>query len=218
MRLRKIPAAAAYLAHSEAVIVLDELQAGVLRHEPGQEVVLEIGCGKGDFIIAQAQANPKRQHYALEKYDSVLLKAVQKAEELSLPNLTFILGDAIDLAKLFGPQTLAKIYLNFSDPWPKARHAKRRLTYRTKLALYAELLAAWGHIELKTDNTGFFHASIEELTHACWDIQDRCEDLYGTSEFAPIKAYKTEYEKKFLKRGLPIHYLSARTTTTRHDV
>jgi len=209
MRLRKIPAAAAYLAGSDAVIILDDEKLKVLRHESESEVVLEIGCGKGDFIISQALAHPNRKHYALEKYDSVLLKAVQKAEQLELPNLTFILGDAADLANLFTPGALAKIYLNFSDPWPKARHAKRRLTYRTKLALYADLLAVQGCIELKTDNTGLFQSSIEELAHAGWDLLDHCENLYETTDFASIKAYKTEYEKKFLKKGIPIHYLSA---------
>jgi len=207
MRLRKIPAARSYLENAANVMILDAETSMLLEHNKTQQVELEIGCGKGDFIIARAQANKDVQYYALEKYDSVLYKAVQKAEGLELDNLTFILGDAVDLAQLFQPQSIATIYLNFSDPWPKIRHAKRRLTHTTKLALYRDLLAPTGVLEMKTDNADLFAFSLEMLADVQWALEDKSNDLYGADMFTDVKAYQTEYEKKFIKRGQPIHYL-----------
>jgi len=209
MRLRKIPQALTYLKQMDQVLILDSTKRQEVRHERGQTVALEIGCGKGDFSIGRAQAHPETHYYALEKYDSVLFKAVQKANALKLNNLTFILGDAADVGQLFEPQSVDKIYLNFSDPWPKARHAKRRLTYVEKLAIYDDLLLPTGKIELKTDNQGFFASSIDQLVQSKWHIEQLCANLYETNEFAEIKAFQTEYEKKFIGRGEPIYYLRA---------
>jgi len=209
MRLRKIPQAFAYLEEANHVL-LDSTIDKKLQHTPTQQIALEIGCGKGDFIIAQAQAHPNVQYYALEKYDSVLFKAAQKADVLNLANLTFILGDAANLNAIFESNIFDKIYLNFSDPWPKLRHAKRRLTHESKLRLYKELLQVEGVIELKTDNEGFFNSSLDELKQADWRIDALCVDLYNTTDFSEIKAYQTEYEKKFIARGKPIYYVCAR--------
>ena len=209
MRLKKIPYAKEYLTKDETVIHLHD-QTPKLVLSPNMHMELEIGCGKGDFIISKTLANPNKNYYAIEKFDSVLIRAVEKKAEKQLKNLTFILGDAKDLTLLFPKNSLETIYLNFSDPWPKKRHEKRRLTFRDKLAKYQALLTQTGVIEMKTDNQDLFAYSLTSFIDNGWEIIEQTTDLYNENSYAEIKMYQTEYEKRFIKKALPICYCKVR--------
>jgi len=209
MRLRKIPNARTYLKQATNVLELTENTEQLVSLCEQADVELEIGCGKGDFIIKRAMEHPQKQYFALEKYDSVLLKAVQKVEADIPSNLTFILGDAEHLLQMFPPACLTKIYLNFSDPWPKKKHGKRRLTYRTKLKIYETLLKETGCLEMKTDNQLLFESTLQELSLEHWYIHEVSLDLYHTEKYEQIKRFQTEYEKKFIQKNQRIYYLQA---------
>ena len=210
MRLKKVPHAEAFLAASGRVIYLEEdkLVADPVQASE-QRIELEIGCGKGDFILGRAAANPETTYYAIEKFDSVLFRAVEKVEPGTLPNMQFILGDAEHLEQMFVQHSLDRIFLNFSDPWPKTRHAKRRLTYRTKLEIYANLLKESGVLELKTDNQSLFESTLLELSHEKWTLDEVSINLYENEKLAHKTKFQTEYEKKFVAKGMPIYYLKA---------
>ena len=172
------------------------------------EVRLEIGCGKGGFACGMAAAHPEWSFIAMEKVSDVLVLAAERAmrEAESRPdNLRFINGDARDLAAYFAEGSLDGIYLNFSDPWPKAGHAKRRLTHRAFLALYISLLRDGGAICLKTDNVGLFDFTLEELTALGLAPEFVTRDLHASEEAAGN--VMTEYEKNFSEQGMPIHAL-----------
>lgn len=208
MRLRKIPAAKQYLADASHVLTLTA-ESQLLTLNEKRDTELEIGCGKGDFIIKRATLNPKNDYYALEKYDSVLLKAVKKQEQTEMENLTFVLGDAEHLLTMFPSRSLTKLYLNFSDPWPKKKHAKRRLTYSKKLQMYEQLLKPTGVLEMKTDNQSLFESTLRELSYEHWHIDEISLDLYQDEHFKETKAFQTEYEKKFIAKQKRIYYLQA---------
>ena len=124
---------------------------------------IEIGMGKGQFIMGLASNNPDINYIGIEKYSSVLVRALDKRENLETDNLMFLRMDAEDIAEYFAPEEVSRIYLNFSDPWPKDRHAKRRLTSSQFLARYDKILAKDGHIQFKTDNRPLFDFSLEEI-------------------------------------------------------
>lgn len=167
-------------------------------------ICLEIGMGKGDFIIDMARKNPDINFVGLEKYESVLCRAVLKMDELELPNLRVIAGDALALNDIFD-QEIDTIYLNFSDPWPKKRHAKRRLTSPVFLKIYDSIFKGKATIKQKTDNIDLFAYSVCSLSQYGYTIMDMSLDLANT----PLENSETEYEKKFKKQGLRINYLEA---------
>lgn len=172
------------------------------------EVYLEIGCGKGDFAVGMAALHPDVSFIAMEKVSDVLVLAAEKAGRAadSRPdNLRFIRGDARDLAAWFAPSSLSGIYLNFSDPWPKAGHAKRRLTHRAFLATYIELVKPGGILALKTDNAGLFDFTLEELAALGLEPFFGTRDLHASSEAEGN--VMTEYERNFSSQGMPIHAL-----------
>ena len=172
------------------------------------DVYLEIGCGKGDFAVGMAAAHPDVSFIAMEKVSDVLVLAAEKAgraADTRPDNLRFIRGDARDLAAWFAPSSLAGIYLNFSDPWPKAGHAKRRLTHRAFLASYVALLRDGGKICLKTDNEGLFAFTLEELAEMGMTPEFKTDDLHASSEAEGN--VMTEYERNFSEQGMPIHAL-----------
>ncbi len=174
---------------------------------PG-DVRLEIGCGKGGFACGMAAAHPEANFFAMEKVSDVLVLAAERAmrEADARPdNLRFINGDARDLAAYFAEGTLDVIYLNFSDPWPKAGHAKRRLTHRAFLASYISLLRDGGAICLKTDNVGLFDFTLEELSALGLAPEFVTRDLHASEEAEGN--VMTEYEKSFSEQGMPIHAL-----------
>lgn len=207
MRLKKIPNATEFLKESNIVTFLSkESEQIAVQHE---EIELEIGCGKGDFIISRAKKNPETQYYAIEKFDSVLMRAVEKQMEQLVENVHFISGDAEDLGVLFPKKSIDRIFLNFSDPWPKSRHVKRRLTYSAKLELYRELLKEGAPLELKTDNRNLFEFSLMELSQNSWVLDEVSIDVHQQVTYEEPVLHLTEYEKKFMEKGNPIYYLRA---------
>lgn len=164
---------------------------------------IEIGMGKGKFIHTMAREHPEINYVGIEKYSSVLLRAIQKMEREELPNLKFLRMDAEDIVKVFGAGEVERIYLNFSDPWPKDRHAKRRLPSRQFLARYEVILKEEGCLEFKTDNRELFDFAVEELEPAGWKAQAITYDLH--SDAALVRGnVMTEYEEKFSAMGNPI--------------
>jgi len=166
---------------------------------------IEIGMGKGRFLMRQAMLNPDINYIGIEMYSSVLVRAVQKAEEtaaagMDTGNFRFIRMDANGLAAVFAPGEIKKIYLNFSDPWPKERHAKRRLTSSGFLKLYWSLLPEGAAVEFKTDNTELFDFSLEEIKESDWTLTAHTYDLYSDPEMLEGNV-RTEYEEKFTAKG-----------------
>lgn len=167
---------------------------------------IEIGCGKGDFAIGMAKAYPDINFIAIEKFESVLIRASEKALECDLPNLRLVHYDAILLPEIFDDKEIDNIYLNFSDPWPKTRHSKRRLTSPLFLDVYTRILNDKGAIMQKTDNIILFEYSLESLSQNGWYLSDISLDLHKEEERFNVM---TEYERKKCKLG-PIYRLEAR--------
>ena len=170
-------------------------------------VELEIGCGKGNFICESAVARPDQLFLAVELSTDALIPALERAKREEIPNVRFLNINAVRLPEFLPERSVRVIYLNFSDPWPKARHGKRRLTYRTFLSLYRQLLTEDGKLCFKTDNRGLFDFSITEMTECGWRIENLTYDLHN-SPFNE-KNVQTEYEKLFSGKGMPIHRLEA---------
>jgi tRNA (guanine-N7-)-methyltransferase len=166
---------------------------------------LEIGMGKGNFIIDMALKNPNINFIGLERYESVLVRALEKLEDKEIPNLKFICMDAIKIDEVFDHE-IECIYLNFSDPWPKKRHAKRRLTSNVFLPIYDKVFKGDCLIIQKTDNVGLFESSIVSLSNYGYVIEDISLDLASTDKENSL----TEYEAKFMSQGIKINYLVAR--------
>ncbi len=168
---------------------------------------LEIGTGKGKFITTLAQQNPDINYIGIEKFSSVLVRALEKQQENPLPNLIFLREDANRITEFFGKEEVSRIYLNFSDPWSKDRHAKRRLTSIEYLKRYNEILKADGDIQFKTDNLPLFTFSLEQIEGAGWKVVDKTFDLKH-SKIAEGNVM-TEYEERFSAKGNPICKLIA---------
>lgn len=173
-------------------------------HREG-EIHLEVGCGKGGFACGMAAQHPAVNFYAMERVNDVLMLAAERAEREKNDrpdNLRFILGGASELADYFAPGSLSCIYLNFSDPWPKKGYAKRRLTHRNFLRLYFTLLCEGGELRLKTDNTGLFDFTLQELEALGLSAYFVARDFHNTKEAQGN--VMTEYETNFSSQGIPI--------------
>lgn len=168
---------------------------------------IEIGMGKGKFIFEMAKNHPEINYIGVEKYSSVLVRALDKRDALETDNLLFLRMDAVHITNFFAPEEVSKIYLNFSDPWPKDRHAKRRLTSIEHLRLYEQILKTGGYLQLKTDNRPLFDFSLEQLDEADWTKEEVDYNLHGNGP-APNNVM-TEYEEKFYHLGTPICRLLA---------
>ena len=164
---------------------------------------IEVGMGKGKFIMELAAKHPDINYIGIEKYSSVLIRALEKREQLEQDNLLFIRMEAEYLPDVFAPGEVQRIYLNFSDPWPKDRHAKRRLTSRQFLNRYDQFLAPEGQVIFKTDNRDLFEFSLEEVKEAGWNLENHTFDLHN-SPYVEGNVM-TEYEEKFVAEGKPIH-------------
>ncbi len=164
---------------------------------------IEIGCGKGDFIVGTAAKEPDVNFLAVEKVSDVLVIAAEKVRESGLGNVRVCCVDAKELSEIFPKGSIDRIYLNFSDPWPKARHEKRRLTYRTFLEIYKQILREDGAIYFKTDNRGLFDFSLEEFKNFGMRMEKLTFDLHK-SEYMEGNVM-TEYEKRFSSMGVPIN-------------
>ncbi len=167
---------------------------------------VEIGMGKGKFIYELASNNPKINYIGIEKFDSAIVKALEKVIETPLANLYLLRTDANILTELFPQNSIDRIYLNFSDPWPKERHAKRRLTHKDFLKRYQEVLKPKKEIHLKTDNLAFFRYSVESILDFPMDINFLTYDLHKQEDISNIM---TEFEEKFSKKGIKINKLVA---------
>ncbi len=172
-----------------------------------QPLQLELGSGMGGFVLGKAQQEPLVNFIGLEKREEALVKTCKVSGNLGLNNLRLLLEDVGDLTEIFAPNEVEKIYLNFSDPWPKHKHEKRRLTHKNFLALYAEVLTEKGEIHLKTDNHDLFQYSLKSFTEAGWSLANISWDY--PLEGAPLDV-PTEYEKKFRAKGQIIFRLEAR--------
>lgn len=205
MRLRNITGSRETIGESSFVVHEPQTRKGKWQGVFGNSnpVQIEIGMGKGKFLHTMAKLHPDINYVGIEKYSSVLLRAVQKMEEEPLPNLKFIRMDAEDITEMFAKGEVDKIYLNFSDPWPKDRHAKRRLPSRQFLARYDEILKAGGRLEFKTDNRDLFDFAVEELPEAGWKAEVITYDLHHEAELMEGNVM-TEYEEKFSSMGNPI--------------
>lgn len=207
MRLRNISGSREIIGESGFVIREPEKQKGSWRNVFGndQPIHIEIGMGKGRFIMDMAKDHPDINYIGIEKYSSVLLRAIQKMEqEEALPNIRFVRMDAETITEVFGEKEVERIYLNFSDPWPKDRHAKRRLPSKEFLARYDKILTKEGHLEFKTDNKDLFLFALEELENAGWRAEKVTYDLHRDEEMMRGNIM-TEYEDKFSSLGNPIY-------------
>lgn len=166
---------------------------------------IEIGCGKGQFMMGLAKHFPDINFIAIEKYDSVLVRCLEKVSQDDIPNLKLVLLDALMLKEVFDKGEVEEIYLNFSDPLPKTRHAKKRLTSYIYLDIYRNILASDGAIIQKTDNRSLFESSLESLSQNDWYLTNISLDLHKTDLFN----ITTEYEDKWSPKG-PIYRLEAR--------
>lgn len=168
---------------------------------------IEIGSGKGQFISGMAKANPEINYIGIEMIESVLVSALDKAIEVDVPNLRLVARDAKLLEDCFEIGEIAQIYLNFSDPWPKKRHTKRRLTNPTFLTIYERLLPKAGEIHFKTDNRSLFEYSLVAFSEYNMLLTFVSLDLHNSDYEGNIK---TEYEEKFSAKGFPIYRLEAK--------
>lgn len=213
MRLRNIPGAHDVI-QKHPTAIKDEVQyKGKWNEVFGNQnsIHVEIGMGKGQFLLQLAKQNPEVNYIGIERYSSVLLRALEKfdSEEFcELKNIRFICMNAFELPNVFEYGEVAKIYLNFSDPWPKARHASRRLTSTNFFAQYDKVLAKEGVVEFKTDNRGLFEFSLEQVEEAGWKLVAHTFDLHH-DEIMNAGNVMTEYEEKFSSLGNPIHKLIA---------
>lgn len=197
MRLRNVKNAKEITDSSELVITENVF-------DNNHKLYIEIGCGKGDFIIENALRNPDINYIGIEKYESVLVRALQKVDIIP-PNLRFMCIDALTLSDYFN-HNVDQIFLNFSDPWPKKRHAKRRLTSPVFLDLYNKISRDSINIKMKTDNKGLFAYSIKEFNNNGFFIEDISLDLPEDYE----NNVMTEYEKKFRKENININYVKVK--------
>ena len=204
MRLRNKPWAAGYInEHQDVIIPNPEDYKGKWHEVFGNDnpVHIEVGTGKGQFVLGMAKQNPNINYIGIEKFEGVIIQACDKLKDDEPRNLHLIAGDATNLLNMFEKNEIAKIFLNFSDPWPKSRHAKRRLTYKTYLDMYKVI--SNGEIEFKTDNRELFEFSLMSLNENNFSFLDLTFDLHQREE----DIITTEYEDKFSAKGNPIYFV-----------
>ena len=205
MRLKNVPGAVEAIEASQYTVPKPTEWRGRWSELFGRKAPLhvEIGMGKGQFLMALASLHPEINYIGIEKFSSVLVRAVQKQDVEQLPNLRLIRMDADGLNDVFAPGEVDRIYLNFSDPWPKERHAKRRLTSVEFLRRYEGILEKEGHVEFKTDNQDLFDFSLESVEAAGWKLLAVTRDLHRDEKLNEGNIM-TEYEERFSAKGNPI--------------
>lgn len=213
MRLRNIPGADDVILKHPIATKNGKEQKGKWKEVFGNDnpIYIEIGMGKGQFLLALAKQNPDINYIGIERYSSVLLRALEKfdtEEYCELKNIRFICMNAFELPEVFEYGEVEKIYLNFSDPWPKSRHSDRRLTSPKFFGQYDQVLAKEGVVEFKTDNRGLFEFSLEAVEEAGWKLLAHTFDLHHDESMNEGNVM-TEYEEKFSSMGNPIHKLIA---------
>lgn len=210
MRLRRKPWIDEAIHEYDSHFIMDEQEEykgrwrDVFKH-PELPLYMELGTGKGKFIAGMAEAHPEANFLGFEVQIGVVYYAAQKLFEQDAPNAKVTLFDIAGIEEVVAPGEVDRFYINFCDPWPKARHAKRRLTYRTFLDRYARLLKEGGEVHFKTDNEDLFNFSLEEFKECGWELKNVTFDLHKTD----LPNVKTEYETKFSTKGQPIFRLEA---------
>lgn len=208
MRVRHKPWAGEFIQEHPEVIVPDpENFKGNWKELFGNTnpLHIEVGSGKGQFITGMALQNPDINYLGIELFDSVIVKAAEKVIEAGTPkNVRLLLVNGADLEKYFAKNDVDRLYLNFSDPWPKTRHAKRRLTHENFLKLYEAVLVDNGEVHFKTDNRGLFEFSLVSMSHYGMKLNYVSLDLHAEM---PEDNVMTEYEEKFSSKGQPIYRL-----------
>ncbi|AZB43987.1 tRNA (guanosine(46)-N7)-methyltransferase TrmB [Bacillus sp. FJAT-42376] len=210
MRVRNKPWASDFIAENRHIAIAQPSELKGKWNEffgNSNPIHIEVGTGKGQFLSGMAKANPDINYVGVELFESVMVIAVQKVLEAGVDNLKLLNVDAADLTEIFDDGEVSRVYLNFSDPWPKKRHEKRRLTYKTFLSLYERLLKKGGDIHFKTDNQGLFEFSLRSfseygllLTYVSLDLHE--SDFEGN--------IMTEYEEKFSNKGQRIYRCEAK--------
>ncbi len=204
MRLRKNPLLQTAIEGYRDIVLTEQ---GAREKFNGREKIrLELGCGKGGFICGMASLYPAELFVGVENQLDVAYYAAVKVRAAASPNVYIINADAGQLGEWFLPGQVTSIYINFCDPWPKDRHAKRRLVGRRFLEKYREILASGGSLRFKTDNQALFSFALEELTGCGFQIREQIEDLHASTIENPVW---TEYEKKFHTLGLPVFFCEA---------
>lgn len=205
MRLRKVKNAEIEIQKSKYIINNPDNFKGhfIDMFENNNPIYIEIGMGKGDFIIKNALTYPNINFIGIEKYDSVMIRAIQKLEKYDIPNLKLIKIDALEITNIFNKEVDC-LYLNFSDPWPKKRHTNRRLTSPIFLNKYDYIFKNVNRIVMKTDNRHLFEYSIKSFTDYGYKIDNISLDLYNDDYKDNIP---TEYEMKFVNKGMCIYYV-----------
>ena len=204
MRMRKKPNLIPRMEGCADYLVTDPQQwRGRWREKgtPGCELRLELGCGKGRFTCETAAAEPDVLFVAVERVPDAMVIAMERAKAAGLNNVFFIDADVARLTEFFAPGEVERIYLNFCDPWPTNRHAKRRLTHENFLRLYRQVLSDGGQIHFKTDNSGLFEWSLFQFPRAGYALGEVTRDLHENG----ICGVMTDYEEKFHNLGTPIN-------------
>ena len=211
MRLRKKPwidkalpevIAAGYLYKAD----IGQFKGRWQERFPGRELCLEIGCGKGSFITGMALLHPEKAFIGIETQSDIAYYPAKKALDMGLTNVVILAADAACMEDWFAPGEIGTLYLNFSDPWPKKKQAKRRLTHRNFLGLYKQILRSGGRLYFKTDNRSLFDFSMEEFKAFGLEIRGLSYDLHRSCYLNEVQ---TEYEIKFSAGGTPINYCEA---------
>lgn len=208
MRMRNKPWAEDYLLEHRDIVSIDLSQKDNITSwfEKVQPIHIEVGSGMGRFITEMAKSNPAINYIGIERDKNVMIRIVEKAIEQEIKNIRLLTVDAEKLIEIFNPGEIDRIYLNFSDPWPKTRHAKRRLTHANFLSVYKTILKDEGEIHFKTDNQGLFEFSIESMSQFGMKLKNINLNLHDNE---PADNIKTEYEEKFSAKGFRINRLEA---------
>ncbi|MDW4388638.1 tRNA (guanosine(46)-N7)-methyltransferase TrmB [Staphylococcus saprophyticus] len=209
MRMRYKPWAEDYLKKEPNIVDIDGSHAGRISEwfDNDQPIYIEVGSGRGQFITTLAAKHPEINFISMEREKSVMIKVLDKVIEQGLTNIKLICNDAIELNDYFKDGEVSRLYLNFSDPWPKKRHTKRRLTYQTYLALYKQVLKDDGEIHFKTDNRGLFAYSLESMSQFGMYFTKINLNLHEEDAEENIE---TEYERKFSDKGSRIYRMEAK--------
>jgi tRNA (guanine-N7-)-methyltransferase len=210
MRVRNKPWAPELIeAHPEKIVEKGQEFKGKWnsRFQKEQPIFIEVGTGKGQFIINMAKKYPQYNFIGIEIQKTVIAIALKNALEEDIPNLQFLYADGAELTDYFEDGEVSKVYLNFSDPWPKTRHEKRRLTFKSFLKVYQQILIEHGVVEFKTDNQGLFEYSLYSLNNYPMTFDGVWLDLHHSDENEGN--VETEYEHKFSEKGQPIYKLRA---------
>ncbi len=207
MRLRNVKKAKEEIVKYPFVYEMPKDKKGRWKEVFGNDnkIELEIGMGRGGFLLSRAERFKDVNFIGIEKYESVLIKAVRKIDKTEVSNIAIIRGDAVFMSDFFADNEIDKIYLNFSDPWHKKRHLKNRLTYVDFLYNYKKILKKGGYIDIKTDNLPFFEFSLDQIEQAGFKVEKLTYDLHSTDY--EEKQFMTEYEIKFKDRGEKINFV-----------